>query len=276
MKSKMIVAIVQMKSSTDKNENLESSVRFIEEAGGKNADYIFFPEFQMAFSPSNQNLDELYSIAESISHSNFLKKLRQQSKRYNIGIVGTMFEKNKTTKDKRVFDTAFVIDKNAKLISIYRKLHLYDAFGFKESTKFINGDKITKPCKTIIGKMGVMICYDLRFPELARILALEGSYIMAIPSGWVNGVMKEEHWITMLKARAIENGNYIIAANQVGNIFCGRSMVVDPLGSVLTDLGDKIGLEVVEIDKQRINQVRNILPLLRNRREDVYKISQSD
>ena len=272
MKSKMRIGIVQMKSSTDKVENLETSIRFVKEAGRKNTDYLFFPEFQMAYSPGNQKLDELYFVAESISNSNFLKKLRKESQRYNIGIVGTMFEKNNRI-DKRVFDTAFVINKNGKLMSIYRKLHLYDAFGFQESTKFINGDKIAKPCKTPFGKMGLMICYDLRFPELARILALQGSDIIAVPSGWVNGVMKEEHWITMLKARAIENGSYIIAPNQVGNIFCGRSMILDPLGTVLTDMGDKIGLEIVEINKERINQVRQILPLLRNRREDVYRIS---
>jgi deaminated glutathione amidase len=85
--------------------------------------------------------------------------------------------------------------------------------------------------------------------------------------------MKEEHWITMLKARAIENGVHVIAPNQVGNIFCGRSMIVDPLGSVLTDLGDKRGVEIVEIHRERIDEVRKTLPLLKNRRTDIYNIN---
>jgi deaminated glutathione amidase len=85
--------------------------------------------------------------------------------------------------------------------------------------------------------------------------------------------MKEEHWITMLKARAIENGVYVIAPNQVGNIFCGRSMIVDPLGSILTDLGDRTGIEIVEIQRERIDEVRKTLPLLKNRRADIYNIN---
>ncbi|MDQ3869414.1 MAG: amidohydrolase, partial [Thermoproteota archaeon] len=87
---------------------------------------------------------------------------------------------------------------------------------------------------------------------------------------WVHGIMKEEHWQTLLKARAIENGLYIIAPNQIGNIFSGRSMVVDPFGIVLLDMGNREGMEVVEIDKSRVQKVRELLPLLKNRRTDVY------
>ncbi|HEX2486978.1 MAG TPA: carbon-nitrogen hydrolase family protein, partial [Nitrososphaeraceae archaeon] len=231
-----------------------------------------FPEFQMAFSPSTQTLDELYNTAELLANSKFIKRICQYSKKYKIGVVGTFFERNPYNTDKKVFDTAFSTDKNGKIVSIYRKLHLYDAFGFKESLKFSKGDKIPKLITTTIGKMGLMICYDIRFPELSRILTINGSDIIIIPSGWVQGIMKEEHWITMLKARAMENGVYVIAPNQVGNIFCGRSMVVDPLGSTLSDLGDKRGIEIVEIKKERIDQVRKTLPLLKNRRTDIYNL----
>lgn len=272
VRKNMIAALVQMKSSVDKNENLESSIDFIEKAAVRNCDYIFFPEFQMAFTPNSQTKDELYELAESMPDSVFLNKLCKHSKKNKIGIIGTLFEKNIDKIDKRVFDTAFIIDKSGTVISVYRKLHLYNAFGFNESAKFINGNEVTKPCKTKFGTIGIMICYDVRFPELARILALEGSDILAIPSGWVHGIMKEEHWTTMIKARAIENGMYVIAPNQVGNIFCGRSLVVDPLGSIMTDLGDKIGMEIVEINRDRISQVRKVLPLLKNRRDDIYNI----
>ena len=272
-KKKFLAAIVQMKSSINKQDNLIESLKYIKEAADRQADYIFFPEFQMAFSSNTQTLDELYKTAETLSDSKFIKRLCQYSKKYKIGIIGTFFEKNPYKKDKRVFDTAFSTDKNGKIVSVYRKLHLYDAFGFKESLKFSRGDKIPKLITTPIGKMGIMICYDIRFPELSRILTVNGSDIIVIPSGWIHGIMKEEHWITMLKARAMENGVYVIAPNQVGNIFCGRSMIVDPLGSILTDLGDKIGVEFVEIQRERIDEIRKTLPLLKNRRTDIYNIN---
>ncbi len=272
-KKKFLAAIVQMKSSINKQDNLIESLKYIKEAAERQADYIFFPEFQMAFSSNTQTLDELYKTAETLPDSKFIKRLCQYSKKYKIGIVGTFFEKNPYKKDKRVFDTAFSTDKNGKIVSVYRKLHLYDAFGFKESLKFSRGDKIPKLITTPIGKMGLMICYDIRFPELSRILTVNGSNIIVIPSGWIHGIMKEEHWITMLKARAMENGVYVIAPNQVGNIFCGRSMIVDPLGSILTDLGDKIGVEFVRIQRERIDEVRKTLPLLKNRRTDIYNIN---
>lgn len=266
-------AIVQMKSSINKQDNILESIKHIKEAADKGADYIFFPEFQMAFSPNTQTIDELYAIAETLPNSKFIRKLCHYSQKYNIGIIGTFFEKDNQENDKKVFDTAFSTDKNGKIVSVYRKLHLYDAFGFKESSKFSRGDKISNPILTSIGKIGLMICYDIRFPELSRILTVNGSDIIAIPSGWIHGIMKEEHWITMLKARAIENGVYVIAPNQVGNIFCGRSMIIDPLGSILTDLGDKIGIEIVDIQRQRIDQVRKALPLLKNRRNDIYDLN---
>ena len=272
-KKKFLAAIVQMKSSINKQDNLIESLKYIKEAADRQADYIFFPEFQMAFSSNTQTLDELQKSAETLPNSKFIKRLCQYSKKYKIGIVGTFFEKNPYKKDKRVFDTAFSTDKNGKIVSVYRKLHLYDAFGFKESLKFSRGDKIPKLITTPIGKMGLMICYDIRFPELSRILTVNGSDIIVIPSGWIHGIMKEEHWITMLKARAMENGVYVIAPNQVGNIFCGRSMIVDPLGSILTDLGDKIGVEFVGIQRERIDEVRKTLPLLKNRRTDIYNIN---
>jgi predicted amidohydrolase len=106
---------------------------------------------------------------------------------------------------------------------------------------------------------------------MSRILAVQGAEILVAPSAWVHGVMKEEHWETILKARAIENGLYIIAPNQLGNIFSGRSMVIDPFGVVELDIGSREGMEIVEIDRSRVRDVRKSLPLLKNRRTDVYR-----
>jgi len=150
---------------------------------------------------------------------------------------------------------------------------MYDALGFRESAKMIAGNAIEKPVKTPVGNLGLMICYDLRFPELSRILAINGADILAVPSAWVHGIMKEEHWQTLLKARAIENGSYVAAPDQVGHFFSGRSMVVDPFGIVILDMGNREGMEVIEIDKSRIQKARESLPLLKNRRTDVYSIT---
>ncbi|MGI0069897.1 MAG: nitrilase-related carbon-nitrogen hydrolase, partial [Nitrosopumilaceae archaeon] len=169
-----------------------------------------------------------------------------------------------------VFDTSFLIDKNGKVLSKYRKIHLYDALGFKESNKLYAGSKIVKPTRTTIGKMGMMICYDLRFPEMSRTLVSAGSEILVAPSAWVKGEMKEEHWITINKTRAIENGCYLISPDQVGNIYCGRSMVVDPYGKILLDMKKREGIGFVDISLERVRQVRKNLPLLKNRRTDIY------
>ena len=265
-----LVAIVQMRSSEDKMENLELSVGFIREAAKKKSNLICFPEFQMAYSPVSQSANQLSEIAESVNDGNFITTLRKAAKVNKISIISTIYEKSNRGFDNRVYDTVVLIDNKGGISSVYRKLHLYDALGFKESDRMMAGNMIEKPVKTLVGNIGLMICYDIRFPEMSRILTVKGANVLVSPSAWVHGVMKEEHWQTLLKARAIENGLYIIAPDQVGNIFSGRSMAVDPFGVVLLDMGNREGMEVVEIDKSRVQKVRELLPLLKNRRTDVY------
>jgi predicted amidohydrolase len=222
-----LIALVQMKSSEDKEENLK--------------------------------------LSESVNGGNFVFTLCSAAKRNKINVIATIYERyinNSNAKYKnRVFDTAIMINNKGIIRSVYRKVHLYDALGFKESVKMMAGDTIEKPVKTSAGNLGLMICYDVRFPEISRILTVEGANILVVPSAWVHGIMKEEHWQTMLKARAIENGSYVIAPDQVGNIFSGRSMVVDPFGISLLDMGNREGMEVIEIDKSRIQKIRESLPL---------------
>jgi predicted amidohydrolase len=280
-----LVAIVQMRSSEDKRENMKLSLDFVKEAARKKASLICFPEFQMAFSPRNQSVKKLTKIAETIDESNFVLTLGESARRNRINIIATIYEKNTKNNnnnssrsninqfDNRVYDTAVIINSNGAICSVYRKLHMYDALGFRESAKMIAGNAIEKPVKTPVGNLGLMICYDVRFPELSRILAINGADILAVPSAWVHGIMKEEHWQTLLKARAIENGSYVAAPDQVGHIFSGRSMVVDPFGIVILDMGNREGMEVIEIDKSRIQKARESLPLLKNRRTDVYSIT---
>lgn len=274
MKKSYKIALVQMKSSTIKSENLKLSVDYIRQAAKKKIELVCFPEFQMAYSPLEQSARELSTIAENGINGNFITTLRKEAKRHRIKIIATIYEnidtKRKKKTDYRVSDTAIMISEKGDVMSIYRKLHLYDALGFKESVKLVGGNNIERPVKVGIGKIGLEICYDIRFPEMSRILTLDGANVLAIPSGWVQGIMKVEHWQIMLKARAIENGCYVIAPDQVGNIFSGRSMVIDPFGITLLDMGNKEGVGVVEIARDRVESVRKSLPLLKNRRTDVY------
>lgn len=261
------IAIVQFKASTNKNQNLNKILDYIEKASKKGAKLCAFPEFMMFYTTSSQSPNKLASLAETVN-GNFVKTIAKQAKKHSIEVIGTFYEKSK--KKNRVYDTSFLINKLGKVISTYRKIHLYDALGFSESKKMEAGSKIAKPKVTSIGKIGMLICFDLRFPEMSRALASSGSEILVAPSAWVKGEMKEEHWITINKTRAIENGCYLVAPDQVGNIYCGRSIVVDPYGKILLDMKKKQGIGFVNISLDKVKKTRKVLPLLKNRRIDIY------
>jgi predicted amidohydrolase len=271
VKKKFKAAIVQMKSSVDKEINLVHSLKLINEAAKKKARLICFPEFQMAYSPPEQKSESLHKIAEKIT-GNFVSTLSNSAKQNRVNIVATLYEIiNTNDKNHKVFDTGVIINELGKLQSIYRKVHLYDALGFKESKKLLAGNIIEKPSKTSVGKLGLLICYDMRFPEISRILTVNGANILVSPSAWVAGFMKREHWEIMVRARAIENGVYVLAPNQVGNIYCGHSMAIDPFGSIIVDMENREGIEFIDIDSSKIDTTRRTLPLLMNRRTDVYR-----
>jgi len=261
------VAIVQFKASTIKEQNLKKILDYIKKASKKGAQLCAFPEFMMFYTKSSQTPKELASLSETIN-GNFVKTISKAAKKHSIQIIGTFYEKS--NKKNRVYDTSFLINKSGKVVSKYRKIHLYDALGFKESKKMVSGSKIVKPSRTALGKIGMLICYDLRFPEMSRSLALSGSEILVAPSAWVKGKNKEDHWITINKTRAIENGCYVVSPDQVGNIYCGRSVVVDPFGKILLDMKKRQGIGVVNISSEKIKKTRTVLPLLKNRRSDIY------
>jgi predicted amidohydrolase len=116
-----------------------------------------------------------------------------------------------------------------------------------------------------------MVCYELRFPEIARQFALQGADILFVPAGWVAGSMKEDHWQTLIRARAIENTMFVCGANLVGDIFSGRSIIVDPMGVILASAGEEETLIVSDIDLDRIRRVREKLPSVRHRKPEFYR-----
>ncbi len=228
------VAIVQFKASTDKTKNLPKILRYIKQAARNHADLCAFPEYMMFFTPASQSAKQVAQQAETIN-GNFVSTISECAKQNSIIVVGTMLEKSK--KKDRVYDTSFVVNKSGKIIGKYRKTHLYD---------------------------------DLRFPELSRTLASSGSEILIAPSAWVNGPMKEEHWLTLNKSRAIENGCYVIAPDHLGHIYSGRSLVVDPYGRILLDMKKRQGIGYANISISVVKDIRKKLPLLKNRRTDLY------
>jgi predicted amidohydrolase len=261
------IALAQIASATEKAKNLTLAQDLIREAKSNGAGMIAFPEFLMAFSPSSQSAEDLAQIAEPINGP-FVLSLCEAARKHIINVVATIHEK--CASRDRVYDTALWIDASGKPVAVYRKLHLYDALGFKESDKFLPGDEITPPLNTDLGRCGMMICYDLRFPELARILTLMGADILLAPSGWVKGEKKVEHWHTMVRARALENGSYVVAPDQVENIYIGHSLVVDPFGNIVVDMKVDEGVALVDIDPTLVAETRDKLPLLKNRRADIY------
>ncbi len=262
------VLVAQIKSSAQKSDNLRMALDLIAQANSRQASLVAFPEFLMAYSPAIQSAAELAELAESIDGP-FTTSIREAAKAANVAVLATIYEKS--PQPDRVYDTALWIDGRGNVASVYRKLHLYDAFGFRESDKFTAGDSVAAPVSMNDTRFGVMICYDLRFPEMARILTLQRANVLIAPSGWVQGDFKIEHWQTMIRARALENGCYVVAPDQTGNIYIGHSMVVDPLGRTSVDLGERETSEIVELDLALIQDVRNKLPLLQNRRTDIYR-----
>jgi predicted amidohydrolase len=152
-------------------------------------------------------------------------------------------------------------------LAAYRKIHLYDSFGYQESATVSAGPVEPAPVKMRGFPVGLMTCYDLRFPELARTLVAQGAEVLVVPAAWVAGERKVEHWRTLLRARAIENTVWVIGVGQPGPRYSGHSMVVAPDGDVVVeaDESDDVVLDAV-LDRERVNDVRRTNPSLANRR----------
>src|SRR5216683_615409 len=169
-------------------------------------------------------------------------------------------------------------DGDGSLVSAYRKIHLFDALGQRESDLVAPG---AEPVVTDLAglRVGFLTCYDIRFPELARVLVDRGAELIVVPAAWGAGLFKEEHWVTLTRARAIENTVWVATADQVPDpaepstrapTGIGRSMLIDPMGTVRVDLGPYPGVAVADVDTKLTAQVRTSLPCLEHRREDVF------
>jgi deaminated glutathione amidase len=265
----MRVALCQIPVSSDVSVNVERVRSAMAEAAAEGADLAVFPEAtQIRFG------SDLAGAAEPLDGS-FGQNLAEVAKDSGVALVAGVFEPGP---DGRVFNTAVVYDGAGERVAAYRKLHLFDAFGQRESDEVAAGSEVVA---VDVGGMraGLQICYDIRFPEVSRALAVGGAEILLVPAAWAAGLFKEEHWVTLVRARAIENTVWVCAVGQVpdpaetthrqlGGV--GRSMLVDPLGVVRLDLGPDPRVAVGEVSPARVGEVRARVPSLANRRSDLF------
>jgi predicted amidohydrolase len=265
---KFRIALAQVSASEKKGENLERGVALIHDAAKAGADMLVLPELFMMYAPLDELPATLVQAAEEVDGP-FVKTLALEAKKKRIHIVVGILEKSELK--GKVHNTVVMVGPDGKVMSTHRKLQLFDSFGYKESSRFAPAADVEGAFKTRLGKVGLMTCYELRFPEIARILALQGAELIVVPTAWLGGRMKEEHLHVLAKARALENTVFVAVASQTGRIFTGRSLVVDPFGVTICDAGEEETLVTAEIDLDRVKRVRKSLPSLGQIRTDVYR-----
>ena len=265
----MRLALCQIPVSSRPDVNFGRVRTALEQAAASGADLAVFPEAtQIRFG------SDLRAAAEPLDGP-FCSGLAAAAAATGVALVAGVFEPGP---DGRVYNTAVAYDGTGQLVASYRKLHLFDAYGQRESDQVAAGS--TPVICTLAGvRTGLEICYDLRFGELSRALAAGGASLIVLPAAWAAGLFKEDHWVTLVRARAIENTVWVAAVGQVPDpdepftraaTGVGRSMLVDPLGVVRADLGPGPGVTVAEVDVDLIETVRASLPSLDNRRDDVF------
>lgn len=240
---------------------METLARLIGEAAGAGATLVVLPEAAMHdFGAADLELGPVAQARDGV----FGRFLAAQAHRHTITLVAGMFERSEDP--ARPFNTLLLAAPDDGVTSHYRKAHLYDSFGYQESDRLTPGD--AKPVTVPVGDLtlGLMTCYDLRFPEFSRALVDAGADVLVVPAAWVRGPLKEDHWTTLLRARAIENTVYVLGAAQSGQTYIGCSAVIDPLGVILASAGDEEVVVIADIAAQRIADVRRRNPSLANRR----------
>jgi len=263
----MRIALGQLISFPQKDETLAAALRAIREARRGGADLLLMPEVYMAFLDRSPGVT-CASVAEPLDGP-FVSQLAREARAQNL-YVGCGVWESAPGEHVRAYNTTILLGPDGSLLLSYRKTHLYDAFGYRESDRIVPGDAPPRTIRTPLGTLGLLVCYELRFPELMRMLALDGAEVILLPAAWVVGALKEEHWDTLIRARAIENTVFIAAADQVGNIFAGCSRIVDPMGVAVAAGGETEGLIFGDVHLDRIAAVREKLPVLRQRREEIY------
>ncbi|MEV6278245.1 carbon-nitrogen hydrolase family protein [Nocardia sp. NPDC051832] len=257
------VAVIQFAPGTDPAANLAALRDHVETAAGRGARVVVAPEYSM-FAVSR--LDErIVAVAEPLT-GKFVTGLGAVAREFGVHLVAGMVEAD-AADPGRIRNTLVVLDPAGGLVAHYRKVHLYDAFGHLESD-VVHAGAIEEPALfTVDGvSFGLQTCFDLRFPEGFRRIAAAGAQVLVLPAQWIPGPGKVDQWTTLLRARAIENTVYVLGADQCGTRGAGASMIIDPTGKVLAELGDEPGVLTAEVNLAHLGAVRTTNPSLALRR----------
>ena len=264
----MLAAVVQMTSVADRTHNLERAGHWIGEAARAGARLCALPE---NFSFMREEGVRPHPGAEPLDGPSS-RFLRDQAKQHGIVIAGGSFPEA-VPGEERVYNTSLVIGEDGEVRAVYRKIHLFDidlpGVSLRESAAVAPGDALAL-AQTCAGQLGLSICYDVRFPELYRELVSRGAQILLVPSAFTVPTGRD-HWEVLLRARAIENQCYLLAAAQFGAHSArresyGRSLIVDPWGTVLATAADGEGIALAELSLDRLQEIRRRLPALQHRR----------
>jgi deaminated glutathione amidase len=267
------VACVQLNATSVKADNLAKAETLVARAAATGADVVVLPEKWNAWGGP----DVIRAAAEPIEGGETFAAMASWARSHGITLVGGSVTELRPDHE-RLSNSSAVFDPDGALVALYRKIHLFDVeVGgqvYRESETEEPGDELV--LAELEGwRAGLTICYDLRFPELYRILALEGAELITLPAAFTLFTGKD-HWELLVRARAVENQLYLVAANQwgthgPGKASYGRSMIVDPWGVVLAVAPDEDAVVTAELDRSRITRVRESVPSLANRQPQTYR-----
>lgn len=273
----MKIAVIQLDAQGDHAANLAAGAAYVAEAARAGAGFIALPEvfhLRVGRGAGRRYLETAQDFDATVAR---FAKLAAEHKLTLL--MGSITEPSPDP--QRVYNTSVLLGPTGCTLATYRKVHLFDVevgdVAERESKRFFPGDSVVST-DTPLGHVGLTICYDLRFPELYRGLALRGAVLATAPANFTKPT-GEAHWMTLLRARAIENGMFIVAPNQCGAFTgpegggftaYGHSAVVDPWGRVLLEMDDQPGVGYATVDVAEAERVRTAIPALRNRRPDVY------
>ncbi|MGH2987199.1 MAG: carbon-nitrogen hydrolase family protein [Solirubrobacterales bacterium] len=268
----MRAAAIQLNSTNDKARNLELADRLVRDAARDGAELVVLPEKWNLLGAAA----ELELGAEELEGGASIDAARGWARELGIHLVaGSVAER--AAGAERLFNTSALIDPSGRLAAVYRKIHMFDVevggVTYRESEHEQPGEEIVTASAGGV-EVGLSVCYDLRFPELYRILAVRGARLITVPSAFTLATGRD-HWEVLVRARAIENQAFVIAPDQVGEApphysSYGRSMIVDPWGVVLAQAPDRQCFVAADLDLERQEQIRESLPSLANRRPQAY------
>ena len=270
---KVKIAQIQAHVYEEKEKNMEELERNLERIKDENIDLVTLGEM---FNCPYQT--PCFPVYGEMERGETWQKLSALAKKYQIYLsAGSVPEKDE---EGHVYNTAYVFDRQGYQIAKHRKVHLFDIAVkdgqcYQESATLTAGDQITV-FDTEFGKMGICICFDCRFPEVVRLMTLRGARMILVPAAF-NMTTGPAHWELMFRGRAVDNQCYMIGTSdardeQAGYISWGHSLVVSPWGDVVTQMDEKPGIQITEIDLDRVDAIREQLPLLSARRTDLYEL----